>query len=163
MPSASGETTLNRALSALIALFVPMSLPAQGDQIEQISQRIAQKIQVGFEQSGSPIRQMLMDTGLSAEDSDRVAKEFLEGTLACVLDAARSEAMEQSLPFESVLLEIEQAIEDREDDELTLIDSDRVNEKADSCAFNEMQKAGISVELMIEQSVKSAESGSRDQ
>ena len=86
MPSASGETTLNRALSALIALLVPMSLPAQGDQIAQISQRLAQKIQVGFEQSGSPIRQMLMDTGLSAEDSDRVAKEFLRGTLACVLE-----------------------------------------------------------------------------
>ena len=163
MPSASGETTLNRPLSALIALSVPMSLPAQGDQIAQISQRLAQKIQVGFEQSGSPIRQMLMDTGLSAEDSDRVAKEFLQGTLACVLEAARSEAMEQSLPFESVLLEIEQAIDDREDDELTLIDSNRVNEKADSCAFNEMQRAGISVELMIKQSVKSAERGSRDQ
>jgi len=158
-----GETTLNRALSALIALLAPMSLAAQDDQVEQISQRIAQKIQLGFEQSGSPIRQMLTDTGLSAADSDRVAKEFLEGTLACVLDAARSEAVEKSLPFESVLLEIEQAIDDREDDKLTIIDSDRIDEKANSCGFNEMQKAGISVELLIKQSAKSAERVSRDQ
>ena len=81
--------------------------------------------------------------------------------MACVLDAARSEAMEKSLPFESVLLEIEQAIDDRDEDRPTIIDSARVNEKANSCAVNEMQNAGIAVELLIQQSAKSRVSPDR--
>jgi hypothetical protein len=148
---------------ALVALLMPLGLPAQDGSAEAIGRRIAQKVQAGFEQAGNPLPRMLMDAGLSAEDSERAANNFLVGLVGCLLEAAESEAIEQSLPVEAVLLEIEQAIEERKPDQLTIVDAEHLDEKADACAFNEMQRAGISVELLIQQAITTRDPVAHDE
>jgi hypothetical protein len=139
-----------------VLALLQMSIVALADDVGEISRRIAQKVQQDFEQAGSPFEEMLAATGLSAEDSERVAKEFVAAILSCVLDAAASEAEAQSLPYEEVLLAIEQALDDPEIEEPTIIDGERVNERAQSCGLDAMQKAGISEALIYRHNLESA-------
>lgn len=145
------RSMLSKALFVLIAA----SAAAQDDsgddradeRVRQSSQRIAEK---GYERSGSAIREMLVATGLSPEDSERIAKSFVDGLVSCLVDAARSEALEQSLRFDEILSAFEQAMDDSAIEEPTIIDMRRVDQKAENCAFLEMQKAGISFDLITQ-------------
>lgn len=149
------KSVMPRAGWILILVISLSDVAAQNDEIE-ISRRIAEKVHAGFEQPGNAFKEMLVSTGLSAEDSDRIGKTFVDGLLACLLDAARLEAEEQSVVFEEVLLAFELALDDPERSEPTIVDVNRVEAKADACAMVEMQKAGISVDLMLQHAVESA-------
>lgn len=150
------KSVVRRAGWILILVICLSGVMAQNDDLSEISGRIAEKVHASFEQPGNAFKETLMSAGLSAEDSDRIGKTFVDGLLACLLDAARLEAEEQAVSFEDVLLALELAFDDPEHREPTIIDTNRVDAKADACAMVEMQKAGVSVDLMVRHAVESS-------
>jgi hypothetical protein len=141
---------------------VPVGTLVQGDEVDQIARRFSEKVHIGFERSGNPVKEMLVRSGLSSEDSERIAKEFLDGLLTCLLAAAKAEADERSLPYKEVLLAFEEAIDNPEIGEPTILDGDELDRKAEGCASNEMQKAGVSLDVLSQQAAKAAAGSGRN-
>ena len=136
-------------------ILLPLAALAQSAGEAEITARITDKFAERVEQSDNLIRGSLVGSGLSAEDSIRISRAFANGMLTCLLDAARVQAGEQAVPYEDVLLAIEHAIDEPEADDPTFIDFDAIDDKAQACAEVEMQKAGISIEMIAEQQVES--------
>jgi hypothetical protein len=79
-----------------------------------------------------------------------VVTRLYAGVVGCLVSAALSEGREQAIPSAEILDSLEEAIESEEPPDPTVLDMDRVNERAEPCAFVELERAGVSMDMLTE-------------
>jgi hypothetical protein len=95
-----------------------------------------------------PIVESLIASGLSEDDGERIVARFNLDVTQCVLEALRVDAGARSESFDEVLTGLEMSLAGADvtiDDVIDVERMDRVEVLAAPCAFDAMQRAGISI------------------
>ena len=87
----------------------------------------------------------LVKRGLALPDAERIVRESISESTACLRDALRLEAEVQGVEYDAVLNAIESTLEDADGPFLwTVIDLTAVQARAEPCVLTATQRAGIS-------------------
>lgn len=93
----------------------------------------------------------LVKRGLARSDAERIVRESIRESTACLRDALRLEAEAQFVDYDTVLNAIESALEDADGPFLwSVIDLTAVQARAAPCVLTVTQRAGISPSLFQE-------------
>jgi hypothetical protein len=108
----------------------------------ELFERIAEK---SYAAGGGVFIDHLVKRGLARSDAERIVRESLRESTACLRDALRLEAEAQAVDYDAVLYAIESALGDADGPFLwTVIDLAAVQARAAPCVLTVTQRAGIS-------------------
>jgi len=127
------------ALAAAPAAAHP-SVPVTGE--DELFERIDEE---SYTQGGGIFVDHLVKGGLARSDAERLVRESIRESTACLRDALRLEAEVQRVDYDAVLYAIESKLEGADGPFLwTVIDLTAVQARADPCVLTVTQRAGIS-------------------
>jgi hypothetical protein len=98
-----------------------------------------------YTQGGGVFVDHLVKRGLARSDAERIVRESVRESTACLRDALRLEAEAQGVDYDAVLYSLESTLEDADGPFLwTVIDLKAVEARAAPCVLTVTQRAGIS-------------------
>jgi hypothetical protein len=98
-----------------------------------------------YAQGGGMFVDHLVSRGLARSDAERIVRDSVRESTACLRDALRLEAEAQTVDYEAVLYAIESALEDADGPFIwSVIDMTAVQARAAPCVLTVTQRAGIS-------------------
>ncbi len=110
---------------------------------ESLTHRLARTL---YARSGRQFVASLVEQGLAEADSIVIVRQAMDRIAACVVDALRTEAEEQSLRFDVLLLALDAVISDADVPEAeAMLTTATIESRTVPCIYAVAQEAGIAV------------------
>jgi len=145
-----GGVVVRQLVLGLLFAACTAQLCAQQERVDQVAQRIVEGIYV-LRGSDRVAEQALISQGLSAQDADRIVRDLIDGLVSCLLSELQAHAADRGQVFSENLTAMERSL-DRFGAKSVLRELIWVAQgrgpQGESCALNELQKAGISLDAL---------------
>jgi hypothetical protein len=136
-------------LLALASAYVPQVL-AQEDLQEQFVQRMSKAL-IELPSNPHEFERGLVANGLAAQDADQTVQRLIKGFVRCLLDNLRAYSEAHGESFTDKLPHMLESLNENGAKPLLremIVVSEARGPAGETCALNELQKAGISVDAL---------------